>query len=222
MQTNDDTETIIKTGISIEEKVAFLQQPASYPYPVKEVIVKETHMSWVFLADDFVYKLKKPVQYSSFDHSTLTSRFINSVEEIGINKELARDVYIEVVPLVINENGSLQLKGKGEAVDWLVKMKRIPEQYMLDNVIEHDCVNEQRLQQALSLLIKFYKSSPPTPITVSAFIRKLESQVAFNYERPRYFIFLGDRGVHEGKSPVISSHFGCHASECPGVESSSR
>ena len=158
MQTNDDTETIIKTGISIEEKVAFLRQPVNYPCPIREVTVKETHMSWVFICDEFVYKLKKPVRYSFFDHRSLESRLKNSHEEININKHLANDIYIGIVPLAIDEKGSLQLEGKGTAVDWLVQMKRIPGKYMLDYAIEHHCLDESRLKQAIALIVEFYKS----------------------------------------------------------------
>src|SRR5512147_444890 len=106
-------ETVVNDIVSIEEKVTFLQQPASYPYGVREIEVKETHMSWVFLAGDFVYKLKKPVQFSFLDHRSLESRLNNSREEIRLNKQLAENIYMGIVPLVINEKGILQLEGKG-------------------------------------------------------------------------------------------------------------
>jgi aminoglycoside phosphotransferase family enzyme len=183
MFTNEHKEVVAKETISIGEKVAFLKQPGIYPYPVTEVKVKETHMSWVFMAGDFVYKLKKPVQYSYFDHRTLESRFINSREEILINKLLAEEIYIGMVPLVITENGNLQLEGSGEIADWLVKMKRIAEENMLDYNIRHNTVDEVQLHKAAELLADFYKASAPVQISPEQFIMKLESEIFFNEEQ---------------------------------------
>jgi aminoglycoside phosphotransferase family enzyme len=183
MFVNKHQEAVIKDAISLEEKVAFLQLPASYPFPVSEVTVKETHMSWIFLVDDFVYKLKKPVSYSLFDHRSLQSRWKNSQEEFYINKQLAKDIYLAVLPLVINEKGMLQIDGEGEVTDWLVKMKRIPDGNMLDYAIQHQNINEKQLMQAAVLLAEFYKTAPPYPITLASYSDKLESQISFNYNQ---------------------------------------
>jgi len=180
---NKSKKATTKDVITIEDKVAFLQQPSSYPYPASEVKVKETHMSWVFLVNDFVYKLKKPVKYIFFDHRSLQSRLNNSLEEIHINKRLAKDIYLDVVPLVINEKGILQIDGKGEIADWLVKMKRIPEENMLDYAIQHNCVDDTQLDQAAILLAEFYKTTPPFPMTLTEYTSKLESEILFNYNQ---------------------------------------
>lgn len=173
--------TITKETIGIEEKVAFLQLPSAYPFPVTEVQIKETHMSWVFLTETIVYKLKKPVKYRFFDHRTLESRMKNSVEEIRLNRQLAKDIYIGVVPLVTNERKKLELEGKGEIIDWLVKMKRIPEKNMLDYTIEHHCIDEIQLQNTAALLAEFYKISLPVDISTAQYIKRLESEIFSNY-----------------------------------------
>lgn len=175
--------TTAADDITIEDKVAFLQQPASYPYPVSEVKVKETHMSWVFLANDFVYKLKKPVKYSFFDHRSLQSRLNNSHEEIRINKHLAKGIYLDVVPLIVDEKGKLQINGKGKIADWLVKMKRIPEENMLDYAIQHNCVEDRKLNQAAILLAEFYKTTSSFPLTLTEYTYKLETEILFNYNQ---------------------------------------
>jgi aminoglycoside phosphotransferase family enzyme len=183
MMFTSNHKTTIKDSLTIEEKVAFLQQPGSYPYPVSEIKTIETHMSWVFLAGDLVYKMKKPVSYRLFDHRTLSSRLTNSLEEVLINKRLAPGIYLGIVALVINEKGLLQLEGKGETVDWLVKMKRIPEKYMLDYAIEHDCINEVYLHQAAIFLAEFYKTATPVRITLPEYTGKLESDIIFNQDQ---------------------------------------
>jgi aminoglycoside phosphotransferase family enzyme len=105
----------------------------------------------------------------------------NSVEEIRINRQLAKDIYIGVVPLVTNETGKLELEGKGEIIDWLVKMKRIPEKNMLDYAIEYDCIDEIQLQNTAALLAEFYKRSLPVDMSATQYIKKLESEIFFNY-----------------------------------------
>ena len=108
---------------SLKEKIDFLSRPSSY-HKVTTVEVLETHMSWVFLTDKYVYKLKKPVTYPFLDFSTLQARRKYCMEEIRVNKLLAGDTYLGVVALK-SFRGELQLDGKGEPIDYLVKMKRL-------------------------------------------------------------------------------------------------
>lgn len=201
----DHTDTI-----SIDDKVAFLKRPSAYPFPVTEVQIKETHMSWVFLSGNFVYKLKKPVKYRFFDHRTLDSRMKNSVEEIRINRQLAKDIYIGVVPLVASERKELALEGKGEIIDWLVKMKRIPEKNMLDYAIEHDRIDETQLHNTAALLAEFYNRSLPVDIGSVQYIKRLESEIFFNYNEltnPLYELpFILIKELTAGQMAFLSAH----------------
>ena len=90
--------TVQDNAHSLEEKVEFLRHPASYP-DATHVEVLETHMSWVFLTDQVVYKLKKPVRYEFLDFTTLDARHKYCVEELHVNKPLAGDTYLGIVPL---------------------------------------------------------------------------------------------------------------------------
>jgi aminoglycoside phosphotransferase family enzyme len=167
----------IQHEVSIDEKVAYLSEPSHYPFFTDTVQVKETHMSWVFLADGLVYKLKKPVKYDMFDHTSLESRYRNSKEEIMINKFLAREIYIGIVPLLLDDKEQLQLNGEGETIDWLVKMKRIPEDNLLDHAIEKGMVNQEYLRLTAALLVDFYKQSEPVSIHANKFIAKQEHDI---------------------------------------------
>ena len=148
---------LLKNSHSIKDTVAFLSQPEIYPDSTR-VDVVETHMSWVFLTDRFVYKLKKPVHYDFLDFSTLELRYAYCKEEIGINQALAGDTYVDVVPLT-TKDGKLQLAGEGEAIDWLVKMKRLPQKYMLDVAIREGTVRQEGVQRAAEKLVDFYLAS---------------------------------------------------------------
>ena len=95
----------------------------------------ETHMSWVYLTDRHAYKLKKPVRYDYLDFSTLEARRQNCEDEIRLNRRLAPDVYLAAIPLTVDAEGGLRLDGTGAVVDWLVKMRRLPADQMMDRAI---------------------------------------------------------------------------------------
>lgn len=166
-----------ETMLSIGEKVTFLKQPGAYPFQVSQVEAKETHMSWVFLADGFAYKLKKPVKYRFLDFSILEARFRNCRDEVRLNRRLAMDIYLGIIPLTVDEKGTMALRGKGTIIDWLVKMKRLPEENMLDYVIRHHIVNEALVRHAATLLAEFYKNSQSIAMVPGLYREKLKGEV---------------------------------------------
>lgn len=168
--------------VSLAEKVSFLRKPESYPHPVSKVETKETHMSWVFLADDYVYKLKKPVQYHFLDFRAIAARYENCETEVAINKRLANDIYVGIVPLVINENGKMAIDERGEIIDWLVKMKRISENNFLDFAIEHNKTALSNLEETAKLLADFYIHAPRVNIGPEAYRIKLREEILYSYE----------------------------------------
>ena len=93
-------------------KVAFLSQPAAYRRRGSPVVALETHMSRVFLTADRAYKLKKPVRFPYLDFSSLSRREAACRAELALNRRLAPDVYLGMVPLVLGRSG-LTLGGKG-------------------------------------------------------------------------------------------------------------
>src|SRR5258705_12242745 len=105
-------------GVSLDEKVAFLSRTTSYPRPVHCVRRHETHMSWVFLAGEEVYKLKKPLRFPYLDFSTLARREAACRAELTLNRRLAPNVYQAVMPILWSSRG-LAIGGPGAIVDWL-------------------------------------------------------------------------------------------------------
>lgn len=143
-------------GPTLAAKVAFLSGPAAYPEPVGEVVCQETHMSWVFLAGDKVYKLKKPVRFPYLDFSTLDRREAACREELRLNRRLAPDVYLGVVRLTANDKG-LSIGGRGAAIDWLVVMRRLESRWALDRAIEENRVKTSQLDRVMATLGQFYR-----------------------------------------------------------------
>jgi len=154
-------------------QIAFLSRPESYPDTTASVTVRETHMSWVFLTDRFAYKLKKPVRYPFLDLSTLERRRHNCEEEVRLNRRLAPDVYLGVVALVRDSAGRLMLEGAGETVEWLVKMRRLPDECMLDRAIAARSVPVDRLARGACLLLDFYGRTPVMALEAEAYRRRI-------------------------------------------------
>jgi uncharacterized protein len=127
----DNTDSGAGRGVDIGRKVAFLGATTAYGENPSRVERIETHFSWVFLIDQHVYKLKKPLRDGGVDLSTLAARQRNAEEELRLNRRLAREVYIGVLPMTLGEGG-LAIGGTGAVVDWLVRMRRLPAERMLD------------------------------------------------------------------------------------------
>jgi aminoglycoside phosphotransferase family enzyme len=113
-----------------------LGDPAAYEPPVEGVVVRQTHISVVCLAGPFAYKVKKPVRLGFVDYSTLARRRHFCREEVRINRRLAPEVYLGVVPIVRERSGGrLRVEGTGEAVEWAVKMRRLPDEARLKETL---------------------------------------------------------------------------------------
>lgn len=164
----------------IEEKVAFLEQPASYPDRPERVEVVKTHMSWVFLTDRLVYKLKKPVRYDYLDFSTLEARKKNCEREVYLNRRLAERVYLGVVPLTMEADDGLKLDGEGRVVDWLVQMRRLPADRMLDAAIREGTVDAEDVQKLSRILAAFYRHSPALTLSPAEYRRQFEADIQNN------------------------------------------
>jgi uncharacterized protein len=85
-----DCQRSAQQEIGIEQKVAFLGSPTAYPEQPSQVERIETHFSWVFLTDRYVYKLKKPLRGEGFDFSSPDARLRNAEAEVRLNRRLAQ------------------------------------------------------------------------------------------------------------------------------------
>jgi aminoglycoside phosphotransferase family enzyme len=148
-------------GIEIGAKVAFLSQADAYSPPIHGVVRRETHMSWIFLAGDKVYKLKKPVRFPYLDFSTLARRESACRSELRLNRRLAPHVYLDVVPLRISADGFSIGGENGLVADWLVVMRRLDERAMLEHAIAAGQIAGWQLDQIVDVLAHFYRRAIP-------------------------------------------------------------
>lgn len=179
------------TDVALDSKVAFLQRADAYPDAPAAVTAVQTHMSWVFLIEQHAYKLKKPIRYNGIDFTTSALRRSNCKEEVRLNHRLAPDVYLGVVPLTRGPNGELALNGSGEPVDWLVEMRRLPAEHMLDVILAESRAagEEPAIRAAAAHLARFYVNAPTEAVSGSDYRRRLSDGVhrdVRELSQPRY------------------------------------
>ena len=162
--------------VDITRKVAFLASPQVYAERATRVEIVETHFSWVFLTDRWVYKLKKPLRGDGVDFSTVEARQRNSEAEVRLNRRLASDVYLGVVPLTLDGGHGLAIGGNGVAVDWLVKMVRLPAERMLDRRLARGNWHYADIQALADCLAKFFATASRVPIQPIAYLDRFRAE----------------------------------------------
>jgi len=155
-----------------ESLLAFLSSPASYPHRPPEVRAIQTHISWVFIAPPFVFKVKKPVNLGFLDFSTLEKRHYFCQREIDLNRRLAPEVYLGVVPIYKTTSG-FAFSPDGKIAEYCVKMRELPhsgparrslgEGGFLSELLEENLVGEKEIDRVISTLHRFYQSETPRP-----------------------------------------------------------
>lgn len=166
-------------AIDFETKVAFLSRPESYPEPTTAVEIVRTHMACVLLTDAHAWKMKKPVRHDFLDFSTLEARLHDCREELRLNRRLAPEVYLDLVPLTA-QTGRLALGGGGEPVEWLVKMRRLPRDRMLDQAIRARTATGADAERVAAVLAAFYRAAAPVPMRAAEYRRRLEAGIRLN------------------------------------------
>ena len=166
--------------VSLARKVAFLSSPAAYPDAPRRVERRETHMSYVFLTDDFAYKLKKPVRYAALDYRSLRRRFQFCREELRLNRRLAARVYLDLVPLACRAGATLHLGTGDVVVDWLVRMQRLPDDRMLDQAIARGTAFAPLLIGAADHLAAFYRAATPEYPPAREYLARFGGELIFN------------------------------------------
>ena len=171
--------SVTSAGPTLDAKVNFLSGPQAYRPTPGEVVRRETHMSWVFLVGDRVYKLKKPVHFPYLDFSTLARREAACRAELRLNRALAPDIYLDVLPLVDTGVG-LSIGGTGTPVDWLVFMKRLDERNMLEHMIGERRVAIPQLDEMVATLAGFYRSATPVFLSPAIYLADWKRSLAYN------------------------------------------
>lgn len=150
--------------------IDFLAGPAAFPDQPRSVQLTETHMSYVFLAGDLVYKIKKPIRLEMIDFTTLEARRLNCERELALNQRLAPGVYLKVVPVVQQPGGGLALGGEGVPIEWVVVMRRLDHDKLLDHMVPHGKVHPVGIDRLCDVLTNFYEEAPRIDVSPHALV----------------------------------------------------
>lgn len=142
-------------------------------------------MSWVFLAGDRVYKLRKPLRRAHLDVSRLSARIRHAEAEIRLNRRLAPDVYLGAASLRLSPEGRLSLDGPGREVERLVVMRRLPEDRTLEALARRGAIPAQGLAAAGARLAAFYRGLAPVPLAPGVYSARFAREQALTAQALR-------------------------------------
>jgi aminoglycoside phosphotransferase family enzyme len=143
----------LRIGIPSLQKA--LLNPEIYPDLPREVKFIETHISLLFLTGTHVYKVKKPVDFGFLDFTTLEKRRYFCEQEVKLNRRLSPDIYLGVVKIT-RDRDRIFIDGKGEVVEYAVKMKQIPEELLMDKLLQKKRVTPKMIEAVSEKLVHFY------------------------------------------------------------------
>jgi uncharacterized protein len=129
----------------------------AYPHDVASVRLIETHISWVLLTGQKAYKIKKPVNFGFLDFSTLEKRLFYCQEELRLNRRLAKDWYLDVVPIT-GQPGHPKMGGNGAAIEYAVKMRQFPSAQTLRESAESGQLGVGEIDQITEMVADFHDS----------------------------------------------------------------
>ena len=142
-----------------KEQINSLLYNGIFPETTVKRELIETHISWVIICDQFVYKIKKPVQYSFLDFSTLEMRKHFCEREIELNKRLTDNVYIDVQP-ICERQGILRIGSKeGSLLDFAVRMHKLDREKQMDILLSKNMVTGQDIKNLAEKIAFFHKNT---------------------------------------------------------------
>jgi len=140
--------------------IAFLSKPAVYPEKTETVEIIQTHASVVAVCDNYVYKFKKGVNFGFLDFSSLEKRKFYCAEELRLNRRLAKEIYIDIIPLYLSKSGYSFTGTSGQTTEFAVKMHRMKEPFFLVNLIKESHFDIQKIAVLADKLADYYRQYP--------------------------------------------------------------
>jgi hypothetical protein len=144
-----------------------MRDAAFYPHPVEAITVRETHISRVYLTGRYAYKLKKPVSLGFLDFSTLARRRHYCRREILLNRRLAPDIYLDMLPVTF-QSGRYSLDGPGDIVEYAVRMKQLPETDSMAALLDAGGMTDEHVNALAGCLTEFHRL-PTTAAAIAKF-----------------------------------------------------
>lgn len=138
--------------------IASLLKPGAYPHPVASLELLETHISWVILTGTYAYKIKKSVKLDFLDFSTLERRRHFCEEELRLNRRMAPQLYLDVVPICGSEKVP-RVGGAGRAIEYAVKMHQFRQSAQLDKQLDAGFLNENDMRDLAATIATYHRDA---------------------------------------------------------------
>ncbi len=166
-----------------------MKDSSFYPHHPESVELVQTHLSWVFLAGNRVYKVKKPVDFGFLDFTTLEKRRFFCQEEIKMNRRLCPEIYLGTVAIKESRDGKYSLNGPGKTVEWAVEMKRMPDDGLMSAMIARDEIIQNDILGIERLLVPFYRRTrAPQDKLYLGSIETVRANCEENFDQIRDFV----------------------------------
>ena len=177
--------TVLDTAYLIDK----MQQSEFYPHPTSQPIeLIQTHISYVFLTGKYAYKIKKAVNFGFLDFSSLDKRKKYLEAEISLNKEIAPEIYLEVIPITKTDD-SLRLNGSGEIVEYASKMRQFPQENLFSNLFAREKLTLEHIKQLGKTVAQFHQQAKTSDrITSFGTINKIKAAFDENYQQTINYI----------------------------------
>jgi aminoglycoside phosphotransferase family enzyme len=150
------------TGSVLPSMIRALLESRAYPHKPPRIELVQTQMSFIFLAGEYAYKVKKPVNLGYLDYTTLEKRHFFCLQELELNRRLCAAAYLEVVP-ISEESGAFHVEGQGEPKEYAVKMKQLPKERMLDRLLVRGQVTPEMVAKVAEKLASFHRKAETNP-----------------------------------------------------------
>jgi len=151
----------------LPELIRALLDPGAYPETPKQIELAQTQMSFIFLTEEYVYKVKKPVNLGYLDYTTLEKRRFYCQREVELNRRLCPETYLGVMSVTRDGNNTC-IEGQGEVIEYAVKMRRLPQQAMMDVLLSRGQVTPEMVAKVAQRLAEFHLSAE-TSANICAF-----------------------------------------------------
>lgn len=136
-----------------------MKDPRFYPHAPEAVEFIQTHISCIYIAGEYVYKVKKPVNFGFLDFTTLEKRGYYCREEVRLNRRLAPEIYLDVLSIREDESGKPAFRADGQLIEYCVQMRKIPQDKMLKRLFQERKVTPAMMEAVAQKVAAFHAAA---------------------------------------------------------------
>jgi len=174
----------------------------AYPEPTSRIEFVQTHISLVFLTDNYVYKIKKDVNFGFLDFSTIEKRKYYCEREVELNRRLSPDIYLGVLPVTMDK-GTMAIGGKGRVIEYAVKMRRLPMEYVMIRLLRENRLSSEMVERVARRIALFHaEASRSNQIDKFGSIEVIRNNTDENFAQTQKYV---GRSITKSQYDAISA-----------------